>query len=641
MFYNFVAIFIKKTEVRSIITKLLRLLLFWFLLFLAGRILFYFCITPLLSSVPWNLIAQSFYKGLRLDWSMSGYFLLLPFIISSIYYFFRKHFLLRLIDWLNYVFLTVYTLTFVGESCLYREWKSKLSMQALEHFAHPAEVFRTTSAGLTMLFFSMSLSVMFLSIWIYNRKIAFKKMEDKGSDLKTVKRYLAGTIFFVILSGYSVISIRGGLQAIPIQNSDAYFSNYPVANDASVNPLWNLIYSMSDYMLFSKENPYITFSQADAEKITESLFEVKKDTTELFLSSARPNIVFIILESWSADCIRSFGGGDFAPFVDSLCMNSVYFTNMYSAGYVSDQGIPAVLSAYPTTSRVSIINQSSKSSKIPCINQDLKKYGYQSGFVFGGDLNYGNIKSYLFNKAFDVILEEKDMDPALVRGKLGIQDEQMAIEYLNVLNRAKQPFIYSWFTLSTHMPYDFSDEKKQLVDHKENYYINSIVYADNALKNFFDQAKKQPWFNNTLFVLVSDHSHDTHKEYNVYNPLFHRIPCIFYGNVIKPEYRGKEIKDVFSQVDILPTLLEQMGLKTERKQYVFGKNMFNPFTKRFAYNSSFSGAAFVLNSGYVGYQHGVKDPVVNTFADDRSKTDSVLNLGRAIERVIFEDYRLK
>lgn len=479
-------------------------------------------------------------------------------------------------------------------------------------------------------------------VWVYNKIVAFKKIETPVVTSKnSIKKYVIALVCFLLFSTYAVLSIRGGVQAIPIQNSDAYFSNTPVVNDAAVNPFWNILYSISDFMLFSKENPYTYFSQAEADRITHDLFQVQKDTTIQFLQTARPNIVFIILESWSADCIKSFGGDDFAPFIDSLSKQSICFTNMYSAGYVSDQGIPAVLSAYPTTSRISIVNQSSKSMKIPCINQDLKKYGYQSGFVFGGDLNYGNIKSYLFNKEFDVIVEEKDIESSYVRGKLGIQDRDMADIYLQSLNEAKMPFVYAWFTISTHMPYDFSAEKKQLVNHKENDFINSITYADNALKHFFNRAQNQSWYKNTLFVIVSDHSHDTHKEHSVYNPAYHRIPCLFFGDVIKSEYKGCEVKAVFSQVDILPTVLNQMQLNAESKQYVFAKNMFNPYVKNFAYNSSFSGAAFVVNSGYIGYQHGLKDFVVNTFVNQPMLADSINRMSKAVEQVIFEDYRLK
>lgn len=527
----------------------------------------------------------------------------------------------------------------VGEACLYREWKSKLSMQALQHFMHPSEVFKTTSWGLTILFFGLSILLSYVFIKFYNKKITIDKNVSLGSD-PFISKLWKGLSYFIVVVVFAGLSIRGGLQQIPIQSSDAFFCTAPIANDAAVNPLWNIAFSIVDYENHFKENPFKDFVQGDADKMVLELYETDKDSTIQFLENTRPNIVFIIMESWSAYVSKKFGGDDFAPFIDSIANEGIAFTKIYPPAYVSDQGIPAVLSGYPSVSRISIINQSSKSMKLNCINQDLKKYGYQSGFVFGGDLNYGNIKSYIFNKEFDVVKEEKDIDGSLTRGKLGIQDEDMQKVYLSYLNQARQPFLYSWFTLSSHMPYDFKGEKKSLVPHKENDYINSVVYADNSFSNFFKEAKKQPWYKNTLFVIVADHSHATHKDFSVYDAEYHRIPLLFFGDVIKKEWRGKTIDVVFSQMDIPSTLLNQMGLKTEAAQYKWSKNMFNPYSKHFAYFCSFAGGGMVVDSGSVGYQHGLDELVVNR-TSNKKLADSLKRLGKAFQQSIYEDYRLK
>ncbi|HNA94023.1 MAG TPA: LTA synthase family protein, partial [Saprospiraceae bacterium] len=275
------------------------------------------------------------------------------------------------------------------------------------------------------------------------------------------------------------------------------------------------------------------------------------------------------------------------------------------------------------------------------INQDLKKYGYQSGFLFGGDLNYGNIKGYVLNKAFDIVKEEKDIDPKYARGKLGIQDNDMINVLLENLNAAQTPFVFAWFTLSTHMPYDFEGAKKNLVNHKENDYINSIVFSDHALREFFEKAKNTNWYKNTLFVFVADHSHADHKDFGVYDAEYHHIPLIFFGDVIKPEFRGKEIRDVFSQLDITPTLLKQMGLNTEAGQYVWGRNMFNPYSRHFAYFSTFAGGGVVSDEGKIGYQHGLDKLIINSFGPGNPKSTELKRLGKAFQQTVFEDYRLK
>jgi phosphoglycerol transferase MdoB-like AlkP superfamily enzyme len=623
---------------KVIIRQALLLVLFWFVLFFAGRITFYLCILPLLQTVPTELLLRALYKGFRLDLSMVGYLTAIPFLLTSVYYILRKKFAVHILDFFNYSLILIYVLTIVGEALLYREWRSKLSTQALEHFLNPTEVFKSASTGLTVLFFGLTAVLGFIFISIYKRKISLKR--NLPLKKETIpNRLWKGFLFLLVSVAFSAISIRGGLQAIPIQCSDATFCTQAIANDAAINPLWNITFNILEYENHTKENPFKDFKQAEADNIVKNLYAAKSDSTEIFLKNQRPNIVFIIMESWSASVIKSFGGDDFAPFMDSLSNQGIKFTKIYPPAYVSDQGIPSVLSGYPSVSRISIIHQSSKSMKLPSINQDLKKYGYQSGFVFGGDLNYGNIRSYIYNKEFDVVKEEKDFGNELEHGKLGIQDGDMQAQYLQLLNKARPPFVYAWFTLSTHMPYDYPGEKKQLVSH-QNEYVNSVAYSDNAFRQFFSEAKKQPWYKNTLFVLVADHSHASHKEFSVYDPEYHHIPLIFFGDVIKDEWRGKTIDAVFSQMDVPATLLAQMGMQTEAKQYVWSKNMFDPKVNHFAYFCSFEGGGMVSDNGCIGYQHNYKDLIINRTANQQV-ADSLTKMSKAFQQAVYEDYRLK
>lgn len=542
-------------------------------------------------------------------------------------------------DAVTLLLIVIFNLTAVGEMCLYREWKAKLSMQALEHFLHPSEVFKSASIGLTIVFFGLSILLSWISIRVYRRRVSLMSSFVPGERISG--RWGWKSLLYLAISiPFAGLSIRGGLQEIPIQSSDAFFCIEPTVNDGAVNPLWNLSYSIMDYENHFKENPYKDFNQQEADSITRSLYAESKDSTTIFLTNPRPNLVFILLESWSAYGVKSFGGDDFAPFTDSLSRQGIRFSKLYPAGYVSDQGIPAVLSGYPCASRISIINQSSKSAKLPCLNEDLLPYGYQSGFLFGGDLNYGNIRSYIFNKKFDVVKEEKDFDSSIPRGKLGIQDGPMADQFLMSLNNARPPFVYAWFTLSSHMPYDFPGEKVKMTA-LENDYNNSIHYSDQALKQFFNKAKNSDWYKNTLFVVVADHSHGSHKDFSVYDPEYHRIPLFFFGEVIKPEFRGKDIQEVFSQLDIVKSVLRQMNLGKEAERYVWSKDMFRKGTRNFAFYCHYSGGGMVGNDGFIGYQHQVKKLIFNSYGDNMVKADSLTRLSKAFQQAVYEDYRLK
>ena len=153
---------------KFIIRWFLLLILYWFLIFFIGRISFYACLIPLLEGVPLAKILQSLYTGLRLDLSTIGYLISLSVVLFSLYLLRQKKLLLSTIDSINYVFIIIYVLTFVGEACVYREWKAKLSMQALQHFMHPSEVFKTTSTGLTFLFFGFNktMNLIFLIFFV-------------------------------------------------------------------------------------------------------------------------------------------------------------------------------------------------------------------------------------------------------------------------------------------------------------------------------------------------------------------------------------------------------------------------------------------------------------------------------------------
>jgi phosphoglycerol transferase MdoB-like AlkP superfamily enzyme len=439
------------------------------------------------------------------------------------------------------------------------------------------------------------------------------------------------------IGGCWLVMIRGGVKAIPIQISDAYFSQKPILNDAAVNPAWNLVSDLTYFLSNQKNTIYTQLDNALAEQRIKELYHIEKDTTSVyFLSNKRPNIVFIILESWTAHCVKSFGGDNFATFTDSLAQQGIYFSNAYPAGHVSDQGIAAILSGQPVVSRMSVVNQTSKSSTLPSLNETLKPYGYSSGFYFGGDLNYGNIRGYLFNKKWDIIKEERDYSDDIPRGKLGIQDKEMASIFVDEINTAKQPFVYAWFTLSSHMPYDFEGEKKQLTEF-ENDYTNSIIYTDQALKLFFEKAKKQAWYSNTLFVICADHSHANHKNYNNHEPMYHQIPMMFVGDVIKAQYRGYNYKAPSSQINIAKTLLHQMALRKDAKPYVWSQDMFNPYIKPFAYFCSFSFGGMVNPMGSVSFSLEGNFMPHNSI-ENQHQADSLLVTAKAFQQMVFKDY---
>lgn len=340
--------------------------------------------------------------------------------------------------------------------------------------------------------------------------------------------------------------------------------------------------------------------QANAEKIFASINAVKKDTTIHILTTDRPNVVLVVLEGWSADLIKSCGGYDsITPHFDEMAQEGVLFTNCYASGSLSDQGMAAVFSAFPSQPKTSIITQPTKYVHLPCINSVFKKAGYHTSYMFGGQLSYGNIRAYMYYNAFDRILEGKDFDPSIPQGKLGVADQYLFDRQLQELSHEQQPFFAGMFTQSTHGPFDFPMNEVLHWGDKEKPYINSALYADKCIHNFIEEAKKSPWYKNTLFVFVSDHSHNSPKKWQFNQKEYRHIPMLFFGDVIKPEFRGMKYDSIASQTDLASTLLHQLNL--ESSQFRYSKNLFNPYTTHSAYYAFDEGFGFVADEGSLAW----------------------------------------
>lgn len=612
----------------------LRYTFFWLVVFFINRIIFLVSVISFLHDVTLTHALGALFYGWNLDLSTIGYLLPLPGLLLTVRYFFpafRGH---KAANAVVYFFIVIHCLVCFGELLLYREWMTKLTMQALLHFKHPAEVFQTAQTHTIVLFFLLSGIFSFAYIFFYRKKVALREETFSWQD-QASKNKKAAIITIIMIVPLNFLMIRGGWSAIPISDSDAYYSPNQILNDAAVNPLWSLAHNINEYRTHQEENPYVYMTTSQADSIVKKMFSVEADTTVNFLSVKKPNVVFVILEGFTAYALPNFGGDAFAPFLDSLSRNSISLTKCYAAAYASDQGIPAILSAYPSTPKIAITNQSSKTNNLPCISRDLKTLGYQSGFIFGGQLNYGNIKSYLYHTQFDVVRERKDFDESIPDGHLGIHDRDMAPLAIAEINKAKPPFMYAWFTISSHSPYDIPVPMQHLTDSRENEYVNTLVYTDAAISDFFREAKKQKWYSNTLFVIVSDHSHLNQRDIGIEDKEYHRIVSFFYGYVIKPQFRGRKIETVTSQLDITPTLLKQLGIQTS--QYAFGKNIMNPFSPSFAYYDYHYGSGLVTDTCFISRKPSENKLFINT-CSDTSFGNPLRVLHEAFLQKSFQDY---
>lgn len=543
-----------------------------------------------------------------------------PFLFLTIHVLWNKKWAIKAFRIVLFFELIIVALIHAGEINAYTEWNHKLTPRVFMHLSNPDEVFRTADYSMTIWFIVYA----FLEL-VFSWKLMhwlFRKKGEVNQQIRSWKKFVINVFTIAVTGIICLLFARGGLQQIPINSDAAYFSKNYVANDLSVNSTY---FFMKSYLLYSRaENnidlPTISEEVAKAELIDFFNYPVQHDS--LILDNQRPNIVFIILESWTANAIGSITGGKSAtPHFDALTKQGLLFTKVYATGGTSEIGNASIFGGYPALPEISISMQPEKHRKLPCFNEDLEKWGYSTNYLFSGDLKYGNIGGYFVDHGFDNVEDESDFPSGLKRGKLNYYDEDLYGLLLKKMNALKEPFLQCGFTGSTHSPYDYPVNKK-FVRFKgaEGNFMNSMLYADDCLYKFLEKCKKEPWYKNTLFVLVADHGHASDKLQNPNLTGYFHVPLLFFGEPIKKEYRGKRIDKLGSQTDIVRTLLYQMGGDFER--YEWAKDLLNPAAPEFALHTINRGYGWVTPAGSFTYHMDSKMYFDNLYTPKKLKKET-------------------
>lgn len=616
---------------KYIIRSFFKQFLFWLLLFAFARTVFLIYNYNLLAVEGIGFIEalDSYRHALKLDFATAAYFMFFPFMILLVQSVYSP-------SWLNrvnkiYVFTGVFLFCLLTtvELGIYPEWKTKLPFKSFTYLSNPTEVYDTISNKLFFGLLALFMIYAGISYWVY--------LKWFHTDLTRIPRnYLFSLVILLIVPVSLFIIARGGIQQIPINQSAAYYSKKNILNLAAVNSGFNLSISIVENYKNFGENPYAWFDDDQAAATVESLFSVEKDTTLSILSTQRPNVIILILESWSADLIESLGGEPgITPRFRDLEKEGILFTALWATGPRSEQAMGSIFGGFPAHPISSITVQPDKFSKLPTITHKFIAQGYHTSFYFGGQLIYGNIKGFILHNGFERIIEGSDFGNDVLKGKLGAHDEFVLSRQLNDLNREKEPFFSAVFTLSSHSPYDQPMEEVLDWGDNEKPYINSAHYTDKCLGEYFSEARKQPWYKNTLFVLVADHSHNSYRNWSFTTPNYHKIPMLFYGDVIKPEYRGTTNSRFANQSDLAATLMKQLNF--DAKDFHWSRNLFNPYTQQFSYFSFEEGLGWIRpGAGHFTYDARVGHFFENTIPEPMQ--DSIVKEGKSYLQVLFKEY---
>ncbi|MCC6251398.1 MAG: sulfatase-like hydrolase/transferase [Bacteroidia bacterium] len=622
-----------KTFSLAIVKFVLRYILYWLILFNATRLLFVIYYYQQTFKEHATDVLFIPYHALMLDLSMISYILAIPLLLVVAQIFINQKVIEKMMLIYTMFISIIYLLIGGAEINLYAEWLTKIDYRAVIYLKTPDEVFRTATWWQTIIFFIYTLAFGYGAYKLY--LFLFRKQINLNIQNKWQKIGFAFTLL-IVGSAFIGVGIRGGIQQIPINQSSAYFSQNNSINLTSVNSMWNLLGSLYQNAAALNTNPYITMPHHEAQAIVDSLYMVPKDTTIYFLNHPKPNIILLLLESYSADLIESCGGDSgISPQLEKIISEGYLFDQIYASGTLSHQGIASIYSSFPAQPATSIIKEQAKFSKLPSLNERFNKMGYYTSFYFGGQLSYANIKSYMYFNNFKKIKDIDNYDSDIPRGKLGIHDGYTLPDHLQELNKMPQPFFSGLFTVSTHSPYDIPAAWSIKKGGSEQDYLNAAHYSDSCIGVYINNCKKQEWYKNTLFILVADHSKHTHFDRNYFEPLNRHIPLIFFGDVIKQEFRGKTNSFKGSKSDIAATLLKQ--LHQNANEFAWSRNMMNPYSKPFIYYSLVNGFGWANDNCWLAYSYQSHDYDWNT-CNNKTEADSMAHLGKAYLQTLFQQY---
>lgn len=607
-------------EYKVLFLRILLVYLFYFI----TRVLFYFYNINLIKVDGFSDFFILYYHGLVFDTTAILYVNLL-FIVFSI-----------LPLWINtqknyqkglfYLYFTTNLIAIATnfiDFIYYRFNFGRSTIASTETLSHESNKFLLFSNFFLHYWHVFLLLIVCSVIWIF----LYKKINIQEERIIKKTSYFVGSVIcFLIISTLIIGGIRGDFKKStrPINLLDA--SRY-VKSSSQADLVLNTPFAIIRTMFsnnFKKEN-FVTKAQIDS-----LIIPVKQYKNNL---PTRPNVVIFILESNGREYFGSFNKNEkipkykgYTPFVDSLAQHSLIFTNAYSNGWKSIHAVSSVLAGIPSF-KDAFTSSPFPKQKTASLISTLKSIGYSTSFFHGapngsmGFLGYTNIlgvDNYYGKTEYN---NDADFD-----GVWGIWDEPFFQFFNKTISTKKQPFMATLFSVSSHEPYKIPEKYNGKFPKGDVNIHKCIGYTDFALRQFFNKARHESWFKNTIFVLVGDHGNIIF--YDEYKKELNRnaVAMMIYS----PDEKYKGVNTDFAQqIDIYPTILDMIGYEKPFRSWgrsLVGETKIPPFVIKYAQNvyEYMSGDYVCIFDGKkaIGfYDKNDKDMKINLIKNRNSQMD--------------------
>lgn len=557
------------------------------------------------------------YNGLSMDVAVTSYIIapVVIFLIINIWLT-GKWFKYINIAYLSIISVIV-SIVAITDLFLYSYWGFRIDATPLFYLSKPSEAFASAKLWelITYIF-----SIVIVSILLYKSSILCCKKIDNW--LRPQNRIIA-TIIATILTGITFIGIRGGIGTSTMNLGRAFYSTELKYNHAAINPVFSLLYSITHQNNFEDYARFMC--DEDATETFEKLFTNKvyiPTDEECWLNNRKPNIALIILEGFSKGALTS-NGVEIAPNLLKLKDEGIEFRNVYANSFRTDRGLYSIVDGFPALPTISLMKYPDKMVTFPSLINTIKEQGYKTSFLYGGDANFTNMRSFFATGGTEEFVTDVELNVSRLESKWGANDH-ITFDYLknDIVNyKENKPFLKTFLTLSSHEPFEVPFKKF------DNPYLNSVAYTDSCLGAFIDEIKLNKIWDNTLIVLIADHGVSYLLDYNERGKESHSIPMIWCGGAIK---KPMKVDNYASQSDMVSTLLAQLGI--DYSNFKYSRNIADSTLTNFAYWTFTNGFAIADSSNFVIYDIDAGSAPI--LEGDESQTR--LHQGKAILQKLYD-----
>ena len=549
----------------------------WLLIFAIQKPLFMAWYHGLYADTSWTDWLAVMWHGLKLDASMAGYLTIIPGLLLIAGIWTRRSWVRIAMKTYFIIASALVAIIFIADMALYEFWGFRLDATPLFYFfSSPKDAL----ASVSWLYIIMGILAIFLTFFIIYG--VFNSLRLWKKDEKNVQRLIVNcqlSIANLILLVILFIPIRGGFTVSTMNTGKVFYSTDMRLNHAALNPAFNLMESLSKQKDFAHQ--YRFMDDVEATAIFETMIDKsgKGNRQSSIVNRQSPNVLFIILESFSSKLMATLGGEpNVAVNLDVLAKEGILFSRFYANSFRTDRGLVSILSGYPAQPTTSLMKYPRKTQNLPGIARSLKQAGYEATYYYGGDADFTNMRSYLMAQGFDKVISDVDFPVSERLSKWGAHDEVVFNRLLDDLTVNGQSSMVNrpWFkvlqTSSSHEPFEVPYHRL------DNARLNAFAYTDDCLGRFIHAFKQLPQWENTLVVLVPDHLGAYPEHISNLTPDRYQIPLIMIGGAVK---EPKVIDTIGSQHDIAATLLSMLGLPHD--EFTFSKDMLNPANPHFAF----------------------------------------------------------